>query len=144
MRRAVNIITQAEHQGMAVALATIEVGHRRVNVISTARKSAALRMIVTAGQWLSKLNLALEMTIPIRTPSPYFKEYVVDPPTTNDGLIELLKERVGTVIVGRAPAKIVKTYQQCERAFCRLAGFVPPPDLDPHGIDPWGDPRPKW
>ena len=133
--------TPTEHYAMALTLAAVVEGHRRVNAGSAARDAVAHK-IMAASRWFSDLGLALEMTIPVRTPSPYFKEYAVVPPDTNDDLIALLKNGVGAALEGRASPKIIKMYQKLEDAL-RL---IPDRDLERRrvGVDPWGNSRPKW
>jgi hypothetical protein len=119
------IFTPVEHYCMALVLAAVAAGHRKINVPS-GEKGTAFNRITAASRWLSRLGLELEMIVPRNVPSPYFRDYDVLPPETNDGLIELLKNGVGVMVVGRATAKIVKTYQRCEDAF----RFIPRSDRD--------------
>lgn len=62
--------TPVEHACMALALAAVTAGHRDVNIVAmTGAKDKASYRIAAASHWLARLSLALEMTIPVRTPS---------------------------------------------------------------------------
>jgi hypothetical protein len=142
-------ITPIEHYAMALVLAAVEEGHRRVNVLPGLALNGRIvtlpAPVTAASRQLSYLGHALEEMVPQSQSSPYFRDYKTVPPNTNEKLLALL-QNVGIIACDRGTAKVIKTYQKCVQTLEMVVSAANERDDRDRrwGRDPWGHPRPKW